>query len=232
MRQFWMACLLGCSCFSMTATLQADEPAKKPDVPAKAGESKVIKLFDGKSLAGWKSTNFGGEGEVTIEKGTIVIDFGSDLSGITWEKEDSLPKSNYEITCEAKRIDGGDFFCGLTFPVKDSHCSLILGGWGGGVCGLSSIDGSDASENATTLYREFKNDQWYKIRLVVLDDRIRTWIDNKEIIDADIKGKKIGIRGEVELSKPLGFATWRTRGAIKNPELKVLAGKDLEAARK
>lgn len=231
MRRLWMACLLGCATVAGMTSNFADEP-KKADAPAKAADSKVIKLFDGKTLAGWKSTNFGGEGDVTVEDGTILIDFGSDLSGITWQKEDVLPKTNYEITCEAKRIDGGDFFCGLTFPVKDSHCSLILGGWGGGVCGLSSIDGSDASENATTLYREFKTEQWYKIRLVVTDERIRTWVDGKEIIDANIKDKKIGIRGEVELSKPLGFATWRTKGAIKNPVLKKLDAKEVAEALK
>lgn len=229
MRLLWMAGLLGCAMVSGSLSSVADE-AQKTEAPAKATDSKVLKLFDGKSLTGWKSTNFGGEGDVTIEDGTIVIDFGSDLSGITWQKDDALPKSNYEITCETKRIDGGDFFCGLTFPVKESHCSLILGGWGGGVCGLSSIDGSDASENATTLYREFKTDQWYKIRLVVLDERIRVWVDGKEIIDANIKGKKIGIRGEVELSKPLGFATWRTKAALKSPLLKKLDAKEIADA--
>ncbi len=231
MRRLWMACLVGCSVLAGGVLNAADEP-KKPAAPTKADDSKVIPLFDGKTLKGWQSTNFGGEGDVTVEDGNIIIDFGSDLSGITWQKEDVLPKSNYEISLEAKRIDGGDFFVGLTFPVKDSHCSLIMGGWGGGVCGLSSIDGNDASENATTLYREFKTGQWYKVRLVVLDERIRVWVDGKEIIDANIKGKKIGIRGEVELSKPLGFATWRTKGAIKSPSLKKLDAAEIAEANK
>ena len=37
----------------------------------------------------------------------------------------------------------------------------------GGVVGLSSIGGFDASENETTQFVEFKNGQWYKIRLRV-----------------------------------------------------------------
>ena len=105
-------------------------------------------LFNGKDLEGWKVTNFGGEGEVLVEKGEVVITQGVDLSGITSTSK-KLPKSNYEIEFEAQREDGNDFFVGLTFPVKEDPCSLIVGGWGGGVCGLSSLDGMDASENDT-----------------------------------------------------------------------------------
>lgn len=212
---------------SCVLTVVIAEDAKKP---AKAPENKPLVMFDGKSLDGWKSTNFGGEGDVTIEKGAIVMDFGSDMTGITWQKEDALPKLNYEVAFEAQRVDGGDFFCGLTFPVKKDYCSLILGGWGGGVCGLSSLDGLDASENTTTSYREFKAGQWYKIRLQVLEKRIRVWLDDKEIIDQDISDKKITVRGEVELSKPFGFSTWRTRGAVKSIQLKTLTEADLKAA--
>jgi hypothetical protein len=88
----------------------------------------------------------------------------------------------------------------------------------------------DASENTTTSYREFKAGQWYKIRLQVLEKRIRVWLDDKEIIDQDISDKKITVRGEVELSKPFGFSTWRTRGAVKSIQLKTLTEADLKAA--
>ena len=212
---------------------------KKPEVPAKDApvkdapakkDDKVLSLFNGKNLEGWEISNFGGEGEDTVEDGTLLVDFGADLSGVTWKNADVLPKTNYEITLDAKRVEGSDFFCGLTFPVKTDSCSLILGGWGGGVCGLSSIDGNDASENATTLYREFKSGQWYKIKLRVTDDRINAWIDEKEMIDADIKGKKISIRGEVEQSKPLGLATYRTRGAFRKISLRRLDEAEVKAA--
>lgn len=119
-----------------------DEPSWKP-------------LFDGKTLDGWKITNFGGEGEVTVEDGSIILEYGSSLTGITYDG--TFPKTNYEITLEARRLDGTDFFCGMTFPVAESHCSLILGGWGGAVVGLSSIDGHDASENETTQYKKFRS---------------------------------------------------------------------------
>ena len=97
-------------------------------------------LFDGKSLGQWKSTEFGGEGKVTVANGQINLEAGVMLTGITWTGS-SFPKTNFEVSLEAKKVDGTDFFCGLTFPVAESHCSLILGGWGGGIVGLSSLDG-------------------------------------------------------------------------------------------
>jgi hypothetical protein len=187
-----------------------------------AEDEKWISLFDGKTLTGWKSTEFGGEGEVKVEDGAIVMELGQDMTGVTWARKEAPPKNNYELSLDAARLDGTDFFCGLTFPVDDSHCSFIVGGWGGGVVGLSSINGFDASENETTKYMEFKTGQWYKIRVRVAGRRIQTWIDDKEIIDADVEGRKVSIRGEMELSKPIGVATWNTKGAIKNIRLRKL----------
>ncbi len=171
-------------------------------------------LFDGKSLEGWKKTEFGGEGEVRIEDGKLILDFGASMTGVTYQKP--FPKSNYEIRLEAMRVEGNDFFCGLTFPVAESHCSFIVGGWGGTVVGLSSIDGRDASENSTGQYREFKNGQWYKLRVRVTDDKIQCWIDDEQVIDQALEGVEISTRVEVNLNKPLGFATYDTRGALRN----------------
>ena len=106
-------------------------------------------LFDGRSLGDWKPTPFGSEGEVSVVEGAIRIAMGFDLSGITFAGE--IPRQHYEIALEARRVEGHDFFCGLTFPVGDDPCSLILGGWGGGVVGLSSIDGEDAAHDIREL---------------------------------------------------------------------------------
>jgi len=103
-------------------------------------------LFDGKTLKNWAVTDFAGHGGAMVESNQVTISVGADLSGITWTNG-TLPKTGYEISLEAIKMDGSDFFCGLTFPVGDSSCSLIVGGWGGGVVGLSSVDDMDASEN-------------------------------------------------------------------------------------
>lgn len=184
---------------------------------AAAEPAKPVPLFDGKSLDGWKITPFGGEGEVTVKDGAIVLEMGNDMTGITWTKP--FPKMDYEVSLEAMRVAGGDFFCGLTFPVNDKPCSLIIGGWGGGTVGLSSIDDADASENETTTFHSFKDKQWYKVRLRVTKDKIEAWIDKEKIVDLKTKDRRITIRSEVELSRPFGVSTWNTTGALRNMQL-------------
>jgi hypothetical protein len=178
-------------------------------------------LFDGKSLGQWKSTEFGGEGKVTVANGQINLEAGANLTGITWTGG-VLPKTNYEISLEAKKTDGSDFFCGLTFPVANSFCSLIIGGWGGGIVGLSSIDGHDASENETTQVMNFPANRWYRIRVKVTPTKIEAWLDDKNLADVITTGHSIDIRSEVELSKPLGIATWMTGAAFRDIKLRRL----------
>ena len=177
-------------------------------------------LFDGESLTHWEITNFGPQGEVYVSDGEIVLGMGDGCTGITWK--DSFPKVNYEVSLEAKRIMGNDFFCGLTFPVKDSFCSFIVGGWGGNLVGLSTIDRLDASENETTTLMKFKKDEWYKIKVRVTSEKIETWINNDRLVDVSYEGREIGIRPEVELSCPFGIATWQTTGAVRNIYLRML----------
>jgi len=177
-------------------------------------------LFDGKTLGDWKKTEFGGEGDVEINNGQINMAFGYSMTGITYSGE--LPRMNYEFELEAVKLDGNDFFCGLTFPVDKAYCSFIVGGWGGTVVGLSSIDGADASENDTTKYMDFKRGQWYRIRVRVEPERIRTWIDDRVIVDQVTKGHKISIRNEVDLSCPLGVSTWETKAALRNIRIRTL----------
>ena len=171
-------------------------------------------LFDGTSLGKWRPTGFGGEGEVVVEGGAIKIGMGADLSGITWGGE--VPRQNYEISLDAQRADGNDFFCGLTFPVGEDPCSFIVGGWGGGVVGLSSIDGEDAAHNATTSFKEFKTGRWYAIRVRVSPERIVCFIDDEQVVDQPLADKKLSIRDEVSPSKPLGIATYATTALVKN----------------
>lgn len=175
-----------------------------------------LPLFDGQSLKGWQETAFRGRGEVRAKDGMILIGKGH-LTGITFNGE--FPKSDYEIRFEAARLDGSDFFAGITFPVKDSFCTWINGGWGGTVVGLSSLDDDDASENDTSTARDFVKGRWYAFRLSVTEKRIQGWIDGELIIDADIVGRKVGLRpGEMDLSTPLGFATYSTVAGLRKIE--------------
>ena len=184
------------------------------------GDAKWKSLFDGESLEKWEPTSFGGEGEVRVEDGVIVLEAGVSLTGIHWKGD--IPKANYEIELESQQLQGIDFFCGLTFPVNESHCSFIVGGWAGSVVGLSNIDGLDASQNETTKYMKFEKEKWYRVRVRVESDRIRCWIDDEQVVDQDIKDRKIDLRPEVIPSKPLGIAAWQTKAGLRKIRIRDL----------
>lgn len=187
--------------------------AALPTGLASAAEPEWQSLFDGRDLGRWKPTPFGGEGEVRVEAGTIRIAVGSDMSGITWQGE--FPRTNFEVSLEARRDEGFDFFCGLTFPVGEGSCSLIVGGWGGTVVGLSSIDGLDASQNATTTAGEFVSDRWYTIRSRVTPTRITCFIDDAKVVDQDVADHAFDVRSEMLACRPLGIATYATAASLR-----------------
>jgi hypothetical protein len=182
----------------------------------------TLVLFDGQSLDGWKKTDFYKAGEVKVEDGAIVLRDGGSMTGITSTRTD-LPTTNYELRYEAMRLSGNDFFAAATFPVGKSHATLVNGGWGGTVTGLSSLDGADASENETGHFRKFQDQRWYKFRIRVTDKVIRCWIDDEEAVTVDHSDRQVGTRIEVNRNKPLGFATWHTSGAVRGIEIRRLS---------
>ena len=191
-------------------------PAKAPPPKAAAADSNTNawqSMFDGKSMRGWKESDFPGKGEVSVQDGKLVLGMGY-MTGVTWTGD--IPRMSYEVELEAMRVEGTDFFCGMTFPVGPDPCSFIVGGWGGGVVGISSLDGQDAANNETAQYLNFEKGRWYKIRLRVIPEKILAWIDDDKIVDVETTGRRISIRIEVEPSVPFGFSTWSTTGALRN----------------
>ncbi len=223
-------------CLAVSATAlstqfaMAQEPLKKvipqPPVNAKTAETKAAEskwkpLLEKDSLKGWEITNFGGEGTAEVNEGVLRLDRGEPMTGITTIRKD-FPKENFEMRWKASRVDGSDFFAGVTFPVGDEFCSLICGGWGGGLVGLSSINNSDASENETTGFHSFKNKQWYAFRVRVDKKTITAWIDDKEILKVEREGKKFSLRGEVFKSKPLGYCVFQSIVDVKEWEYQII----------
>jgi hypothetical protein len=188
--------------------------------PQSAADEQWHSLFEGNTLDSWKETPFVARGKVSIEQGTIVLGNGY-MTGITWTRD--FPTTNYEIRYQAARIEGNDFFGAVTFPVHDTFCTFINGGWGGSVVGLSSLDLMDASENETMLLMTFQPRQWYSFRVRVTDATIEAWIDEEPVIYINYIGREVGLRpGEIENSKPMGFASYRTVGALRNLEYRHL----------
>ncbi len=175
-------------------------------------------LFDGQDLGEWAITEFDSPGSVMVDNGTIILENGIGATGITWTGD--LPRINYEFTLNAMRVEGNDFFCGVTFPVEDAYCTFVVGGWGGGVYGLSSIDGLDAANNFTGQYMDFEENRWYEIRVRVTEESIEAWIDGRRRVSVDTQWYSFGIRPEVARSRPFGICSWFTTAALKNIRMK------------
>lgn len=204
-----------------TTTASAQLELDDPGADKKEPEVKWIPLLAKDSLEGWEPTNFGGEGSVEIKDGVLMLGRGDPLTGVTSKKKD-LPTDKYEMRWKAKRVDGTDFFAGVTFPIGKEHCSFICGGWGGGLVGISSINGNDASENETSSFRDFKNNKWYSFRVRVESKVLKVWIDDEEVVSLDREGKSFSLRAEVLSSRPLGYCAFQSVTEVKEWEYRVL----------
>ena len=165
-----------------------------------------LSLFDGRTLNGWKVAPYTGRGPVTVEKGILLLGKGR-TTGIALAGD--FPATGYELSFEAARLAGKDFFAGVTFPVRDTFCFWVNGGWDGTVVGLSNLEGNDASENDTSTVRQFEAGRWYRFRLAVTDTRIQAWIDDEAVIDVDYTSRKVELQfDETDLGKPLGISAY------------------------
>jgi hypothetical protein len=218
---------------SVAGTAVAFAAEADKDKPPPATDKSWKKLFDGRTLKGWKSCDFFEPGRVYAQDGELVMELGKPMTGAVYTGGD-FPKTDYEVVLEGKKIEGEDFFCTTTFPVGDSFCSFVVGGWGGQTIGLSSINGADASENETSGSKEFKTGKWYRIRIRVTSARIETWIDDEKTVDVAVGNRKISTRIECRVCQPFGVATYATVGAVRDIRVRSLtdAEKKAIAARK
>jgi hypothetical protein len=193
----------------------ADTQQKQAKQAQTSADRSGWKSLLGKDLEGWTMTDFYRPGKVSRQGDVLVFDEGTPLTGITTERKD-FPTENFEIELQARRVTGNDFLCGLTFPVGKGFCTFIAGGWGGGLVGLSSVDGADASENQTTGFHEFENGKWYQFKISVDDQLVRGWIDEKEVFSQEREGRKFSTRIEVFACQPLGLCAFQSKVEIKN----------------
>lgn len=200
----------------------ASPPVLPPDIMSlSAGQE--AELFNGRDLSGWNVLTkeyFDMPGKVSVKDGAMILSAGRDLTGVQWAGE--MPRGNFTISLEARRTEGSDFFCGLTFPVGKGYVSLILGGWGGTAVGLSNVNDMSAIENETTQVIEFVKNQWYYIEVTVADGYVRVWLDDKRIIEQVIKDRKFTIWPQQEPVRPLGVATYGTTGEFRRFAVKRL----------
>ncbi len=207
-------------------TYCSSNPGAKPQITAaeaKAGESqakgttRVIPFTD---EAGWKPCHFGGDGRQQFADGMLKLGFGDPLTGMRYEGD--FPKTDYEVTLEARRVDGFDFFCGLTLPAGEERFSVILGGWGGSLVGLSSIDSVDASGNETNSIWTFEPKRWYKLRVRVTQANVTAWLGDDQLFSVDRKDKILDVRAEMEECTPVGLACYQTEAEYRNFTVRLL----------
>ena len=179
-----------------------------------------VTLFDGETLTGWEIVDYG-EVKPYVKDSVLVLPKAVRglMTCIRWIGE-PLPTNNYTVYYEARRTEGNDIFAGLTFPYKNTFATLIFGGWSDSVCGISSIDGYNASENETYTCYSHVNNQWYTVQMYVTTDSIRASIDSVPFVDLKTTGKKLDVRSLL----PTGFTlcTYNSAGEIRNLRIKKL----------
>ncbi len=211
-----------------------DKKAVKKQTAEKKPSEKWTVLFDGKQMKGWKKPDgydYEDAGKVDVKDGNMVLNGGTFATGIRWTGK--FPKTNYEVRLEAQRVDGYDFFVGMSFPVGDQALTLILGGWGGNLTGLSCVDNYRADENETCSSCDFKNKTWYRVRVRVTDKEVTAFVDDEEICKLETENRKLTVTSEMEPCLPFGIATWGdTTGALRNIRYRMLTKQELTVPRK
>ena len=140
--------------------------------------------------------------------------FGSPLTGMRWRGPE-LPE-HYEFEVRAARVDGNDFFCGLNLPIGSDSATVVLGGWGGALCGLSCIDGMDASMNLTRSFRNFDRGRSYRLRVRVDDRQVFAEVDGLELFRY-LRGEGVlSLRTEVQPVGPFGVTCFQTTSRIES----------------
>ena len=168
--------------------------------------------------------------EEAKKAGVLVLERGEPFTVVRYEGKAPLLLDEYEISWEAARLEGNDFFASLTFPVgsKEKCATFVTGGWGGWTTGVSSIGHQFANENETSGSMEFATGQWYAFILQVNTQCLRGLIDGKEQFKVGLKGKAIDMHpSEITKSMPLGFASYSTRGAVRNVRVRPLKAGEL-----
>ena len=122
------SCLLG-SCERKPSPTTAAPAAATPAVEA---EPPWIPAND---LGDWKPLTCFSQADVKVVDGVLQMANGDGVSGVRYAGKRPIPVVDYELSWEAMKVRGVDFFGAATFPVRDlkTCVTLINGGWGGGV---------------------------------------------------------------------------------------------------
>ncbi|MFW6163016.1 MAG: protein kinase domain-containing protein, partial [Planctomycetota bacterium] len=183
-------------------------------------------LFDGKTLDGWRPATggaFSDPKQVAPEDGVLVLEAapGGRWPGAVATRP--VPRSDYEVAYEARRVRGEGDFASLTFPVGGEFCTLIVGGFDDGdVFALDQVDGERGEDNPTTHRVPFANGRWYAVRVRVTDERVRAWLDGRQLIDQPRAGHRFDLSPAGEVMRPFGVYARPGRAQVRDIRLRRL----------
>ncbi|MCA9184464.1 MAG: hypothetical protein R3E01_05815 [Pirellulaceae bacterium] len=206
-----------------TPTTETTEERTNVDTTKPQGEAGPAVTMPGAgNLRSWRVVNafvYDTHGDVEVLEDRIKLGAGKPGSALVIAQE--VPKMDYELAIDAMRTgESSDIFCGITAPFHDTHFTLVIGGWGGSVIGISNVDHESAIENETTTSWDFVNDRWYRIRLRVTEESIEAWIDDERAVKLDPRHRELSIWWEQQPTRPLGIFTWKTSAAYCNASIK------------
>ena len=116
----------------------------RPDSPGPLPAPEKWSLMEPGQASFWQQAGIPGEGVISVQAGELTLPPGQPMTGAKFANWNAagIPHTNYAISYEAMRLEGGDIFGMCTFPVgsHQSHATFVIGGWGGTVTGISSIE--------------------------------------------------------------------------------------------
>ncbi len=195
---------------------------KGPDL-AILESGQTTNLIGAGSTLAWaplKTDAYETAGPTKVTDTQITLHAGKPYAGVRWTG--TAPTDNYELSLEATRTKGNDIFCGIFFPVGTNHCSLILGGWGNSLVGLSMVDDLSAAENETAYPETFTNSVWTKVVLRVTPKLILAEVDGKQAIELEREFHRVSPYLGLEFFEPLGLFTYESDAIIRNVHLRKL----------
>jgi hypothetical protein len=97
--------------------------------------------------------------------------------------------------------------------------------------GISCVDFYDASENITSSFMDFKDKQWYKLRIRVSDAKLECFIDGEQVVNVPREDHRFTTRIEVDENKPLGISSYTTTGEVRTIRIRHLKPEEIEEAK-